>query len=254
MQAAFPTTDRSVAALFDGMPGAHSMVRAALHGMGRVLADAPRRPRCALAQAGDFLYCGGQPGHSAAHLLRTAFTAHEGEWLVYAPEPWRAVLQHVAPYDISVRYAFDHAVQPRDEALHDLLAAVPPDVTFQPIEGAWIARCREAAWSRDFVSQYDDALYARQGLGVLLFANGQLVAGASSYVSYPGGIEIQLQTRDECQGRGYATWAAAKLILMAHARGMIATWDAANPASAHIAAKLGYQSAGQYEVSVVRRG
>lgn len=253
MQAAFSVTDRQVAALFEGMPGAYSMVRSALHGMGRVLADAPRQPRCAVAQAGDFLYCGGRPGPSAAHLLRAALGIHGGEWLVYAPGPWREVLGRVTPYDIGVRCAFDHEVQPEDDHLRGILSSVPRSVTFQPIEGPWVARCRQADWSRDFVSLYDDALYARQGLGVLLMADGEAVAGASSYVSYPGGIEVQLQTRDGFEGRGYATWAAARLILMAHERGLIATWDAANPTSGHIAEKLGYRAVGRYEVAEVRR-
>ena len=99
------------------------------------------------------------------------------------------------------------------------------------------------------MSLYDDASYARKGLGVLLMAGEAPVAGASSYVSYPGGIEVQLQTRDDMQGRGYATLAAARLILSAHERGMTVTWDAANPASAHIAEKLGYRAAGLYEVA-----
>lgn len=82
---------------------------------------------------------------------------------------------------------------------------------------------------------------------------GQAVAGASSYVSYPGGIEVQLQTRDNQQGRGYATLAAAQLILLAHERGLSATWDAANPASAHIAEKLGYRPAGCYQVAEIEK-
>ena len=81
--------------------------------------------------------------------------------------------------------------------------------------------------------------------------DGEAVAGASSYVSYPGGIEVQLQTRDDMQGRGYATLAAAKLILMAHKRGLIATWDAANEVSAHIAEKLGYVQEGEYQVAMI---
>ena len=63
------------------------------------------------------------------------------------------------------------------------------------------------------------------------------------------GVYEITQTRDDMQGRGYATLAAARLILSAHERGMIATWDAANPASAHIAEKLGYRAAGLYEVA-----
>lgn len=251
MQAGFLTRDQRVAALFEGAPGAHSLVLAALEGQGRVLVDSPVRPRCAVAAAGDFLYGGGVPGPEAKLMLRRAMGCHE-DWLIYAPGPWLAVLESIAPVQMKTRMSFDHHVQPQDAHLRRLLRAMPEGATFQPIEGAWIDRCREAEWSRDFVSLYTREDYEQRGLGVLLMVDGQAVAGASSYVSYPGGIEIQLQTRDDHQGRGYATLAAARLILAAHQRGLIATWDAANPASAHIAEKLGYRPAGEYQVATLK--
>lgn len=250
MQAGMTTRDRRVLALYDGMPGADSMVLAALEGQGRVLVDSPVHPRCAVAAAGDFLYCGGEPGPEAKHILRRAMGAYRG-WLICAGEPWLALLRSIVPVRMITRMAYGHRIQPDDAHLRSLLQAMPAGAAFQPIEGAWIGWCRQAEWSRDFVSQYSRDQYSDRGLGVLLMVDGQPVAGASSYVSYPGGIEIQLQTRDDMQGRGYATLAAARLILMAHERGLIATWDAANPASGHIAEKLGYQPQGPYQVAVI---
>lgn len=250
MQAGVMTNDRRIAALFDGMPGALSMVLAALEGQGRVLVDSPVRPRSAVAVAGDFLYCAGEPGPEAKHILRRAMGSGEN-WLIYAKGAWMDVLRSVVPVKMEMRVAYDHWVQPEDKHLRSLLRDVPEGAGFQPIEGEWIDWCRQAEWSRDFVSLYDNEDYQRKGLGVLLVVDGEAVAGASSYVSYPGGIEIQLQTRDDMQGRGYATLAAAKLILMAHERGLIATWDAANPASARIAEKLGYRKKGEYQVAVI---
>ena len=250
MRAAFPADSGSVAALFAGMPGAQSLLLAALEGQGRVLTDASLRPRCAVATVGDFLFCGGEPGPSAGHLLRQAMGAYE-DWLIVARGEWLQVLQSMTPVRMVTRMAFRHVIQPEDGHLRRLLTILPENATFQPIEGEWIARCRQAEWSRDFVSQYSDEQYAMLGLGVLLLVDGQAVAGASSYVSYPGGVEIQLQTRDDMQGRGYATLAAAKMILMAHERGLIATWDAANPASGRIAEKIGYVPKGLYQVAVI---
>lgn len=250
MQAGVKTNDLRTIALFEGMPGARSMVLAALEGQGRVLVDSPVRPRCAVAAAGDFLYCGGEPGPEGKHLLRQAMGTYEG-WLIYATGTWMDVLKSLKPVKMITRMAYRHDVQPKDENMHRLLAKLPEGAGFQPIEGEWIDWCRQAEWSRDFVSLFTTEDYARRGLGVLLMVDGQAVAGASSYVSYPGGIEIQLQTRDDQQGRGYATLAAAKLILMAHERGLIATWDAANPVSGHIAQKLGYQEEGTYQVAMI---
>lgn len=248
MQAAFPTGDSRVLPLFDGMPGARGMVLSALEGMGRVWTDSPVRPRCAVAAAGDFLFCGGEPGLSAARLLRTVMASEKRTWLINAPGRWKHVLERVASAETVTRWAFDHDVQPKDGHLRRLLKQMSAGAVFQPVEGEWIAWCRRQTWSEDFVSLYSDEDYVRRGLGVLVLAEGEVVAGASSYLSYSGGIEIQLQTRDDMQGRGYATLAAAKLILMAHERKLIATWDAANEASAHIAQKLGYRLIGSYSV------
>lgn len=249
MQAGVMTRDRRALALFEGMPGAHSMVLAALAGQGRVLVDSPVRPRCGVAAAGDFLYCGGVPGPEARHILRRAMGVHE-DWLIYAPGTWRDVLQSITPVKLVTRVAYDQR-QPKDAHLRSLLKAMPEGAIFQPIEGEWIDWCRQAEWSRDFVSLYSNEDYQQRGLGVLLMVNGEAVAGASSYVSYPGGIEVQLQTRDDRQGRGYATLAAAKLILLAHERGLMVTWDAANEASARIAEKLGYVRKGEYQVAMI---
>ena len=251
MQAGVMTRDRRALALFEGMPGAHSMVLAALAGQGRVLVDSPVRPRCGVAAAGDFLYCGGAPGLEARHILRRAMGVHE-DWLIYAPGAWMDVLQSITPVKLVNRVAYDQR-QPKDAHLRSLLKAMPEGAAFQPIEGEWIDWCRQAEWSRDFVSLYSNEDYQQRGLGVLLMVNGEAVAGASSYVSYPGGIEVQLQTRDDRQGRGYATLAAAELILLAHERGLMVTWDAANEASARIAEKLGYVRKGEYQVAMINK-
>lgn len=248
MIAVFPTREDRVFDLYRGLPGAHGMVEAARHGMGRAWADSPAHPRAAVVAVGDFLYCGGDPGPSAAHLLRTAVGSEKRGWLVCAPGAWKAALDKVAPNTPSLRYAFDPCVQPEDARLRRLLANAPEGLTFQLIAGPWIAKCREAAWSRDFVSLFADEQFERDGLGVLALLDGEAVAGASSYVAYPGGVEVQVETRSEHQGRGLATLVAAKLILMAHEQGRIATWDAANAVSAHIAEKLGYRLAGTYTV------
>lgn len=248
-RAAFPLTAEG-AALFPRVPALHGIREAALHGMGRGWMDAPLRPRCAVLTAGDFLLCGGVPGPSARHLLRCALLSERREWLISAPERWAEALSAVARVTIETRCAFDPAVQPKDAHLRAIMRHLPEGAALLPLEGPRVSLCRKEAWSRDFVSQYTDEDYAKRGLGMLLTVDGQAVAGASSYLSYPGGIEVQVQTREGFEGRGYATLASAGLILRAHERGLRATWDAANPTSAHLAEKLGYRPAGSYTICV----
>lgn len=253
MIAAFPTREARVFDMFHGLPGAHGMVEAARHGMGRAWTDSPVRPRAAVVAVGDFLYCGGEPGLSAARLLRTAVSSEKRGWLVYAPGAWKSALDRVAPSVIRTRYAFDPLIQPEDGRLRALLANAPEGLTYERITGGWIGKCREAAWSHDFVSLFSDEQFEREGLGVLAMLDGEPVAGASSYVAYPGGLEVQVETRNGFEGRGLATLASAKLILLAHEQGRIATWDAASAVSKHIAEKLGYRFTQTYTVYEMQR-
>ncbi len=250
MQAAFPARDAQIAApLFSSYRELRGILYAGLHGMGRLWLDAPLKPRAAVLTCGDFLLCGGQPGPSARHLLRVALGTDRRDWLVRCPGAWKDALSAVTSYETQSRWAFDHDVQPRDEHLLGILRG-RTDLTAVPLSGEAIAWCRQNEWSRDFVSVFaNDDAFTSGGLGVLISRDGAFVAGASSYVAYPGGIELQVQTRDDCQGLGYATYAAAALILEAHRRGLKATWDAANPTSVHIAQKLGYRCLGEYEIA-----
>ncbi|MBQ8201816.1 MAG: GNAT family N-acetyltransferase [Clostridia bacterium] len=205
----------------------------------------------AALEIGDFVILGGNPQEqgAAAFLEELIMLSPVSTVLVYAPGPWGRLLADTGvPCTVSTRWSFDHDVQPDDRRLQ-AITEERHDVRFVPIDGALYRWCREQAWTYDFVSQFPtEAAYRRSGMGVLVEADGRFVAGASSYVSYRQGIEIQVETRKDCEGRGYATLAAAELILMAHQRGWRATWDAASEASAHIARKLGYLCTGAYEI------
>ncbi len=69
--------------------------------------------------------------------------------------------------------------------------------------------------------------------------NGELVAGASSYAFYKGGIEVEIDTKEEERRKGLALVCAAKLILECLERGLYPSWDAHNKESLALAEKLG---------------
>jgi len=253
MQAAFLLPGYEAERLFADIPCLQGMIRAGLNGRGSVWACSPRKPQGAVLTAGDFLICGGQCGPWATRLLHRAMQSEKRDWLAYAPGAWLEALGRVGDYTLTERWAFDHA-QPEDGHLQRLLASMPAGITLQPIEGKWIARCRGEGWSRDFVHEYHgDGDYAANGLGMLAVKDGAAVSGASAYLPYPGGVEIQVETRAEHRRQGYAMLACAGLILAAHARGLAATWDAAGEASACLAEKLGYRRLGRYLVAEMRR-
>ena len=68
----------------------------------------------------------------------------------------------------------------------------------------------------------------------------ELVAGASSYSSYRGGIEVEIDTREDQRRRGLAYVCGARLILECCSRSLYPSWDAHNLWSVALAEKLGY--------------
>ncbi len=246
------TGQKSCGHLFDGVPCLHGIIQAGLHGMGRVWLSDEREPRAGVMTCGDVLICAGEAEERDIELLRGAVCSDRREWVAWCPGQWRALLSGIRNFRVETRYAFDPGILPDPRAVRALLDGMPGDLCAVPLEGAWISWCRQHAWSRDFVSCYASAdEFTAISAGVLLLRDDEPVSGASGYVSYPGGIEVQVQTRDDQQGKGYATLASAALLLRCHEKGIRATWDAANAASAAIAAKLGYRQIMPYEALIV---
>ena len=92
------------------------------------------------------------------------------------------------------------------------------------------------------------AAFKSRGRGAAVLVQGQLVAGASSYSVYHGGIEIEIDTKPEFRRKGLATACGARLILECLARGLYPSWDAHDLRSVMLAEKLGYHRDKPYPV------
>jgi GNAT superfamily N-acetyltransferase len=126
-------------------------------------------------------------------------------------------------------------------ALERLAVRLPDGIRLAAIDGELYHKALLWNWSRDFVSLFqNEADYLARGLGVMALADGEPVAGASSYVVFAGGIEIEIDTREDYRRRGLATACGAALMLQCFERGLYPSWDAANRASVSLAEKLGY--------------
>lgn len=133
------------------------------------------------------------------------------------------------------------------EALHKVTETLPEGYTIKKIEEELFWQCKEIGWCRDWVSQYAEYEdYERYGLGVVIVKDGAPVAGASSYSGYQGGIEVQIDTKEEYRRRGLAYICGAKLILECLDRDLYPSWDAQNTWSVALAEKLGYHFDHEY--------
>lgn len=212
--------------------------------MGSAWADDPAAPRSAKIEVGDFCMFAGEP-HIGLVLHR--LPGEDGWCPIFVPqnEAWAHAIEQACGPRVKriVRFATqkDPSLFHR-ETLERLAASALPEYRLQKIDETLFRLLRENEWSQDLCSQFKDyADYSKHGIGIAALCNGVPVSGASSYTYYQGGIEIEIDTREDFRRRGLATACGARLILECLDKGLYPSWDAHNRASLSLAEKLGYR-------------
>lgn len=248
------------APLFEGWQ--ESMIWSCLQKvMGKIYTDAPEQPASAMALLADFCFFAGKPD---AELVRywgglcfPDTAASRGIIMVPQNRAWGELIESCWKEKArkTTRYAIKKEPGIFDrEKLQAAVTALPEGFTLKMIDEALYLQCREIPWCRDWVANYADyAMYRKYGLGAVILKDGEPVSGASSYTSYRTGIEIEIDTREDCRRKGRAYICGAKLILECLERGWYPSWDAHNPWSAALAEKLGYHFDHEYTVYEVYR-
>lgn len=218
--------------------------------MGHIYADDRENPSSAMAILGDFCFYAGCPSRELA--------AFKPEWchqdfIIAVPrnQEWAEVIEKYYGDRAKkvTRYAMKKEKHIFDkDALNRVVARLSPEYTLHPVDEGIFHDCKKADWSKDFVSQFPDwETYQRVGLGVVIKRDGCIVSGASSYSAYAGGIEIEIDTKQEYRRKGLALISGAKLILQCLDRGLYPSWDAQNMWSVSLAEKLGYHFHYEYD-------
>lgn len=201
------------------------------------------QPRSAMAVLGDFTFLAGEPDEYLA-AYRPVCCKPDFRIVIPQNDAWEKVIRQCYGEKAkkSVRYVIKKEPDIFDrEKLVQMTAALPAGYELNMIDEPLYEKCKAAAWCNDFVSQYADyGTYREWGLGVVAVRDGEIVSGASSYSSYRGGIEIEVDTKEGYRRKGLATICAAKLILECLERGWYPSWDAQNLWSVALAEKLGY--------------
>ncbi|HEM6272043.1 TPA: GNAT family N-acetyltransferase [Streptococcus suis] len=232
---------RQVASLFGDWP--ETLIWTCLEGtMGQVYVDDSQSPQSALALYGRQSFFGFLAGKPNLDLLKMC----EGKDIILVPQTqaWSDLIEGI--YGDRIR-AFTRYATKKDTAfdlgyLQSLVENLSADFELYPIHSELYQTCLQEEWSRDLVGNYADvAQFLELGLGYVIVHKGQVVSGASSYASYSGGIEIEVDTRKDYRRMGLAAVCVAKLILVCLKRGLYPSWDAHTLTSLKLAEKMGYQ-------------
>ena len=218
--------------------------------MGEIYTDHAVNPSSAMALLGDFCFLAGVPSEELTR-FRPEGCSQEFVIMVPRDEGWAQMIEGCYKDKAKkvIRYAFHKGPDTFcRRKLEEMVSALPAEYTLRMLDEDIFHWCREdqgtkeREWCRDWVSQYADyEMYRRYGLGVVAVEDGEPVSGASSYSSYRGGIEIEIDTRPDHRRRGLARVCGAKLILECLKRGIYPSWDAQNPWSKALAEGLGYR-------------
>ncbi len=217
--------------------------------MGQAWAIGSTVPESLQIQVADFCFFVGKPD---IELVRNKPIDYESNFIIMIPQTkdWSSLIEEVYGKRATkrIRYAIKKEPYVFDkEHLSHMVKKLSPEYTLTMIGEIEYNQIRELPWACDLCSNfptYED--YREHGLGVIALKNDEIVSGASSYTYYQGGIEIEIDTREDSRRRGLATACGAKLVLECLKRGIYPSWDAQNQWSVALAEKLGYHFDKEY--------
>jgi len=219
--------------------------------MGLAYADSETAPRSAQICVGDFCFFAGESNEALVRNWPANLNANSA---LFGPqtEAWSQVIEQVYQEKAvrHMRYATKKEPTSFDMVrLQALAASLPAPYAIAPIGRTEYMRIQQTVWAADWCANYPGyEEYERIGLGFVIQKDGEFVSGASSYTSYRGGIEIQIDTREDERGKGLASVCGAALILECLRRGLYPSWDAHDKRSLALAQKLGYSLDREYPV------
>lgn len=238
----------SIANLFHGWQ--ESLITSCLQDcMGKAYCDDVHHPQSAMIVVDVFCFFAGKVNDE---LVQTAY--QDKEFMILTPqnEEWQKQIIHICKDKAhkAVRYAIKKEGKIfNKETLVQYVECLPEGYCLKVIDKELYHQVMSQEWSKDLCSVFRDVEeYLSFGLGVVAIKEGEVVSGASSYVYYKQGIEIEIDTRRDERRKGLALACAASLLLLCIERDWYPSWDAQNKNSVALAEKLGYHFDKEYVV------
>lgn len=203
----------------------------------------------AMAILGDFAFYAGNPSEE---LISLKPKSCKQDFIIMVPQndAWAKMIEKC--YRDKAKRVTRYAIKKEQDIfdvskLEQAILELPAGYELKMLEKLEYVLCQSNTWANDLVSQFKDYdTYKKLGLGVVVLKDGELVAGASSYSRYNGGIEIEIDTREDHRRKGLAYACGAKLILECLKNALYPSWDAQNKCSVALAEKLGYHFSHEY--------
>ncbi len=230
-----------------------SLLDAAVHDYhGTIETDDFSHPHVVLATIGttpgkSYYMAGDLKHENTQNVLHNLDTQSE----LHIPETWKPQFEEIIqrPYTLKTRYNFDHSSLDV-KVLEKFVSNLPSTYRIERIDKSIYKELINMPWSYYMVGNFQDYNdYSAHGLGfVVKDASDTIVSGASSFIRYNEGYEVEIATHKDYREQGLATSVAAKFILETLKENKVPHWDAANAHSKNLALKLGYTLKNTYTV------
>jgi hypothetical protein len=217
--------------------------------MGVAYSDCEKPPISAQISVGDFICFAGEVNES---LVRNRPENLRSEFSILVPqnEQWQKAIEHIHKENATRIIRHSTRKQPdifNTKKLRQFVSQLEAPYTLKLIDQTLYSEIISSSWAVDLCSNFNNySDFAEHGLGVVVLKNGEIVSGASSYTYYKGGIEIEIDTRENERRKGLALACGARLILECLERNLYPSWDAHDKRSLMLAQKLGYQFDEEY--------
>jgi len=230
-----------------------TMIHSAMEGtMGSVYGD----ETAAVAAAVDFCFYAGTPNEA---LLRywPAECKRELRILVPKDRQWEETIERTFGEKAKrvVRYALQKTSENFNrEYLLSLTQQLPQGYSLRHFDQEIYDQIVSDGWGKTLVASYADyAHFEKMGWGVAVMYGEEIAAGISSYCTFRGGYEVEINTHPDHRRKGLGMACAARFILDCLEQGKYPGWDAANESSIRMAQKLGYLFDREYVAYILYR-
>lgn len=210
--------------------------------MGNAWVDDLENPTVAQITVGIFVFYAGDPSTKEAEELLCNLP--ELTLAIVNSDEWKCRIEsvHSDASEKFQRYSFEKNPEHLNRThIQNLLSKLPEGYEIKKVDDKIANESSFHELSEDFVSQFESIDgFIKRGVGYAILREGEVVAAATSFSVYDGGIEIEIATHPDYRRKGLATIVASALILDCLDSGKYPSWDGANSESVELAKKLGY--------------